>query len=210
MSENNGTTLGQARCDRDSVRQRGKLRCHGLGIFLSRGEGRAASATLTGLSRKCFRGPIDLAGRAIDRTICGGGRVGRPMSCGHDFHGAPGEQSARQYCSSWNRPAMGIGGRLGGRRAAGDITFVAPAPSCVTPPPADHRGADERLPSASSLWHRVGQRVTSGGPLLDERHPGDSPVVTAGPTALVHFRCRSKNRAASFPADCGTPVCPPI
>ena len=32
----------------------------------------------------------------------------------------------------------------------------------------------------------------------------------AGVSAWPHFRCRVKNRAASSPANCGTPVCPPM
>lgn len=38
---------------------------------------------------------------------------------------------------------------------------------------------------------------------------GDLPSAGAL-TARLHFRCRAKNWAAASPANCGTPVCPPM
>lgn len=49
--------------------------------------------------------------------------------------------------------------------------------------------------------------------LLWWRHPGLGPCrlpPDASLTARSHFRCRTKNPVAASPADCGTPVCPPM
>ncbi len=53
------------------------------------------------------------------------------------------------------------------------------------------------------LWWRC-----CGGGILGSAHaayPSDASL-----TARRHFRCRTKNPAAASPADCGTPVCPPM
>ena len=39
---------------------------------------------------------------------------------------------------------------------------------------------------------------------------GDPCRASSCLTAQPHFRCRTKNLAASSPANCGTPVCPPM
>ena len=120
-------------------------------------------------------------------------------------------------CSTGNiAPRGDCALRLDGSDSAANAKWSSATGSMTTTSPAALRPG---LPTASPLRRRLhpplsapmkGNCMNQSGLVRRWCPNADRQRSAASLSAWPHFRCRVKNRAASSPANCGTPVCPPM